>query len=222
MPAFPTMSDEEANGCADLTDSEPEDIGWAKSKSKALLRRCLLANVIPETLEPRFVWEMHPKTHAKWTGKKHSSFTSGLSRLRNAIKRDRGRKDRDKAACDRDRDRLKELRKNEPDKGPVWHRHPAAELLKQDVDAKKHLTMKPEDLHKTKEECREFDAKVFRKHTCQEADSRPKRTIRFAKKSKAWKHPELHVEHPRLQDDCNGGLSHDCSVACKGRRAGNR
>ena len=48
-----------------------------------------------------------------------------------------------------------------------------------------------------------------------EVDSRPKRTMRFLKKKKKWKYPELHKDHPRLQDGFTGGLTEDYSVAFK-------
>ena len=111
---------EEDHGCADLTDSDPENLEWAKSKSKALLRKLLLAKVLPEHLEPRHVWAMHPKTHAKWKGNKYSSFSGGLLRLRNAINRDRGRQEHDQGAFERDLQRLKNLQKDDP-QHPVWH-----------------------------------------------------------------------------------------------------
>jgi hypothetical protein len=65
-----------------------------------------------------------------------------------------------------------------------WHKSEANELLKKDIDADKHLLMKPALLHRTRKEYEEFTLEVFRKRIYQEVDSRSKRAYRFEKKNK--------------------------------------
>ena len=80
----------------------------------------------------------------------------------------------------------------------AWHRSAAAKLLKKDVDEGRNKIMTPLQLWLDRNEYKEFELEVFRKHIYQEVDSRPKRDIRFKKKKKRWKYPELHQEHPRM------------------------
>ena len=52
----------------------------------------------------------------------------------------------------------------------------------------------------TWEEYLALDLKCFWKHIYPEVDSRLKRAARFERKKRGWKYPELHANHPRLQD----------------------
>ena len=152
--------------------------------------------ITPE-MSPRAVFDLHPEEHSKWNYKNSSS---NLRTLRAAIDRDRGRMQRDAIAYGHDLESVKALRAP-TDKTP-WHRSPAFRLLKQDMDDGKHKQMKPKDLYESQPEYHtNFTLEEFRKHIYQEIDSRPKRDIRFERKKKAWLYPELHKDHPRLQQD---------------------
>ena len=94
--------------------------------------------------------------------------------------------------------RVKKLREANPVPTP-WHKSECPKLLKKDVDDGLHLTLKPKQLYAKREEYRAFTLTVFRNHIYQEVDSRPKREMRFERKKKVWKYPELHEDHPRLQ-----------------------
>ena len=74
-----------------LLTSTKEKKSWAKSESKALIRRKLLSGEIKLEMKPKEVWDLDKEVHSAWSGKKYSSFTSGLGRLRKGITRDRGR-----------------------------------------------------------------------------------------------------------------------------------
>jgi hypothetical protein len=58
---------------------------------------------------------------------------------------------------------------------PRYHGSTARAYLKADIDAKKHLKMKPEKLRSTKEVYQQFPKKVFRDHIYQETKARKQR-----------------------------------------------
>ena len=87
----------------------------------------------------------------------------------------------------------------DPEKVP-WHKSEAFKSLKEDVQAAEHKKKKPKDLHESKEEYKAFELDEFRPHIYQIADSEAKRAIRFERKKKAWKWPEVHEDHPRLKE----------------------
>ena len=55
---------------------------------------------------------------------------------------------------------------------PEWHLHKAKELLKTDMDANLHKTMKKKQLYESREEYKEFALDIFRGHIYQEDQSR--------------------------------------------------
>lgn len=187
------------------TAANGEQEAWEKSESKRLLRTELLSGAITDDMPPRAVFDMHPEVHGKWN---YSNWTGNLRSLRNAIKRDRNRMQRDAIAYGHDLAIVKEKR---PADAPTpWHRSPARALLKKDVDDGVHLTMTPKEMRdNTRDEYKAYDLSVFRKHIYQEVDSRPKRAIRFEKKKQAWKYPELHKNHPRNQASDGDGDDSD-------------
>lgn len=189
-----TMSTEPNS--APQQEEKEEQEKWEKSKSKALLRAGILSGEIRPNWPPKKVFNMNPEEHGKW---KYKSWTSNLSNLREAIERNRSCMQRDAIAYGHDLAIAKELRSQEVK--PVWHRTEAPKLLKQDVNEGKNHQMKPRELHQSRPEYMMFDLKEFRKHLYQEIDCRPKRAIRFERKKKAWKYPELHQDHPRLQNN---------------------
>jgi len=168
---------------------------WAKSKSKAILRRGIIDRTIANDMTPEQVFAMDPQEHGKW---KWQNWKTNLSNLREAIARDRGRMAADARDFGHDLARVKKLREANPVPTP-WHKSECPKLLKKDVDDGLHLTLKPKQLYAKREEYRAFTLTVFRNHIYQEVDSRPKREMRFERKKKVWKYPELHEDHPRLQ-----------------------
>ena len=84
-----------------------------------------------------------------------------------------------------------------------WHKTKCPKLLKQDIDEGKHLTMRPREMYNDPERkaYKDFPLSVFRNHIYQEIDCRPKREMCFERKKKSFKYPELHKDHPRLQDN---------------------
>jgi hypothetical protein len=66
---------------------------------------------------------------------------------------------------------------------PRWEGSSAQTLLHADIDDDKHTRMKPQILHGTREEYEAFELTVFRKHICQEVQTR-KFWVYMAKKKK--------------------------------------
>jgi hypothetical protein len=54
--------------------------------------------------------------------------------------------------------------------------------------------MTPSELRASRDEYKAFDKDVFRNHIYQEADSRPKRAWRFAKKNKNKSQAQMNLE----------------------------
>ena len=168
---------------------------WKDSKSKSILRVGILSGEITEEMKPKQVYQMREDEHGKWV---YTNWANNLRNLRATIKSDKERLMEDLAAYGHDIAIVKQQREGQ--KLP-WHKSPAAKLLKDDVKAGLDETKKPKQLHASRDEYKqEFGLTEFRKHIYQERDSKPKRDLRFERKKNAWKYPEIHKAHPRLQD----------------------
>ena len=171
---------------------------WEKSKSKAILRRDLLNNTIKPEMKPKQIFEMHPEEHGKW---EYANWTNNLRNLQAAYNRDNGRMVQDCLSYGHDPAIVNSLRLASADPGKIpWHKSEAFKSLKEDVRAGEHKKKKPKDLRQTKEEYKAFELDEFRSHIYQIADSEAKQEIRFERKKKAWKWPEIHEDHPRLKE----------------------
>lgn len=169
---------------------------WQNSAAKALLRAAILSGEITDDMLPKDVFNLCPEEHGKW---KYENWSASLARLRNSIARDRERMTRDVLSYANDLEIVQRGRDSSTTLVP-WHRSAACALLKADVKAGLHNQMKPQALYLTRREYHEhFQLKEFRRHIYQEVDKESKRAVRFEKKKKAWLYPELHKEHPRLQ-----------------------
>lgn len=179
-------------------DNDDEKEAWALSKSKAMLRMGLLNGSITSNMGPKQIYEMDLE-HSKWG---YTNWCNNLRNLRAAIERDRGRMARDCIAYGHDFAIVKEYQATNPRRQakPKWRGSEAERLLKIDVDNGKHLEMKPFFLHQTNEAYQMFDLAVFGKHIYQEIDRRPKQAIRFEKKKRGWKYPELHGNNDELRN----------------------
>lgn len=172
---------------------------WANSASKAILRAGILSGEIKPEMKPKQVFDLNPTQHGKWN---YQNWRSNLRTLRNAIKRDRDRMQKDCIAYGHDLAIIKGVRKNTT----PWHRSIASQFLKQDIRDGKHIGIKPAAFHKSRPAYEVFDLLEFWKHIYhQEVDAEPKRAIRFERKKKRWQYPELSKDHPRLQNSRNSG-----------------
>lgn len=167
---------------------------WAKSNSKAILRRGILNGTITSDMTPQQIRQMDKDKdeHAKWPW---NNWKNNLANLREAISRDRGRMATDAKDYGHDKAIVMKLRQGQ---AVPWHKTECPKLLKKDVDKNEYES--PQQLWLSREEYQAFNLTVFRNHIYQEIDSRPKREMRFERKKKSWKYPELHEGHPRLQE----------------------
>jgi hypothetical protein len=168
---------------------------WETSKSKALLRRGIIDRTIPSDMTPAAVFAMNPEEHGKWPRK---NWTNNLGNLRKAIERDRERMALDARDFGHDMAIVKKMHEKNPVPVP-WHKTHCPKLLKKDMDDGLHLELEPKQLYMKRKEYQAFTLTVFCNHIYQEVDCRPKREMRFERKKKGWKYPELHEGHLRLQ-----------------------
>ena len=141
---------------------------WGQSASKALLRADILRGLVTASTDFKTLYESHEE-HKKWI---YKNWKDGLTRLINAVDRDRGRMQADTLAYGHDLSIVQRGRTEAAE--AAWHRSPAFRLLKQDVDNKKHEELTPQQLWESRPEYLAFDLRCFRKHIYQEIDSRPK------------------------------------------------
>lgn len=160
-----------------------------------MLRTGLLSGEITEEMTPKQVYDgPNKEEHNKWP---YNNWSASLARLRAAIARDKSRMMVDVSNYSHDLAIVKSTR--QPGNKTPWHRTECPKLLKQDVNEGQHLKLTPVQFHQSRDEYKDFNLSVFRKHIYQEVDSRPKRDFRWEKKKKAWRYLELHDKHPRLQ-----------------------
>lgn len=78
-------------------------------------------------------------------------------------------------------------------------RSTASAQMKADIEAGKHLEMKPKKIYEGNPVYHDqFGLTTFRKHLYQRRDCEAKRAIRFEKKKARAKYPELLENHPRF------------------------
>ena len=170
---------------------------FANSASKAIMRGDVLRKNITRQTDPKDAYEMHDE-HDKWVFK---AWKDALTRMINAVEQDRGRMQRDVTSYGHDLKLVQDRRTEVAEK--AFHRSPAYRQLKEDVDNGLHEIFPPKDLWLKREAYQAFDLLCFRKHIYQEVDSRPKRALRFARKKKRYRYPELHTNHPRELNQAN-------------------
>jgi len=156
-------------------------VKWGKSKAKEMLADDIIKGEVLPAMAAKDAYEMREE----YKSFKYENFRTNLKNLREVIAKDFARMQQDSVDYVHDRELVKDLRNNNPllrPPCPNWHQSAARQLLKDDMTTGKHLTMKPMQLHATKQEHRMFPLDVFRNHIYQEADERAKRECRFKKK----------------------------------------
>jgi hypothetical protein len=141
---------------------------WKNSKAKELLSEDIIAGIVDEGMEYRSVYLMREDYH-KYNIKNFQV------NLRNLIKAIRGKQEAaksDQAALTRDNE-IKNARTQQLQHVPKrWNGSRAEELLGIDIKNGAHRTMTPRQLWHQREEYKEFDATIFRKHVHQESRRR--------------------------------------------------
>jgi hypothetical protein len=153
---------------SDASDKD-EDVEWADHPARKVLKQAFFDKEIPLDYkgQPRTIYDKF-KDHIAFKGMPYDGkFTGRLRSLRNQVKGRMTRVETDQLAYDN-------FRRNHPvqqysDAGQLrWAGSEAEFFLKQDMKAKLHEGVKPEEFWATREEYQLFDKKRFRKHIEQE------------------------------------------------------
>jgi len=150
----------------------PGWIDWKKSVCKRIVLDDLISGVLPleqSEMTAEEAWEVCYKHLAEFVSDQveFSQFKVRLEDHRKQVGGDLLRAQQDAAAVQHDRALFPRQERNA--RGElVFDMHPAKALLRADVQAGRHLTMKPEDLQATREEYMEFDKVKFRHRIYQE------------------------------------------------------
>jgi hypothetical protein len=147
-----------------MSNSKTKLPKWQDSDAKQQLVRDILDGKTDGKM-PKQVYEMH----AEYKNYKYKNFSPNFNRLKKALKNIQDRADEDEAAFLHD-ETLNLRANNKP--YPRWGGTVAERLLKIDIDAGKHNTMKPRELQATRPEYSPYPLKVFRDHVQQERRAR--------------------------------------------------
>ena len=147
------------------------DVDWRNHPARALLKEGFTSGTIPlnysKTIKPRGVYNIF-QNHEAFKGMPYDGdFTRRLRSLREQMQERADRVIEDKAAFD-------VFRKNHPKmthnaKGePRWEGSDAELYLKEDIDANRHIGLKPKAVQALRPEYGLFSLKKFRGHINQE------------------------------------------------------
>ena len=92
------------------TDKEEQE-KWENSKAKAILRSGLLKGTISLKTKPKEAWLMNPEEHGKWN---YKNWSQNFATLKNALRRDTTRMQKDCLSYGHDLALLKDYRKKKP------------------------------------------------------------------------------------------------------------
>lgn len=161
-----------------------ETIDWRKSDAKKLLYQDLVDGTIPLTvleMDPADVHWQRPE----YVEVPYDQFKDRLKDMRERISTERNQSELDEAGLARDRG-IFPKQAYDKDRGyPRWEGSAAQKWLKKDVDDGKHLeNYTPASFRLSREEYKEFPARVIGKHVSQEHELRKRN---FQNNSKGWK-----------------------------------
>ena len=161
----------------------PETKKWKESNARAILKNDIIADVIPEHMTSRQVWNSR-EIYQEYP---FAQFSTNLGTLRRACQKNKKRMEEDADFYGHDRAILDAMQRvsleNEATHRSIpWHRSPAKNLLKNDIKENKHLEMPPSQLRETREEYMAFSKRIFRDRIRQEVNSDHKKKWRIQKK----------------------------------------
>ena len=142
-------------------NNKPEP--WGKSEAKETVRKLLLADNFYMDVDEHELYQMS-ETFQVYP---EHRFVSNVKNLKKSIKTEKNWNEFEEAALIQDRQRFPKTEMT------YWNyiMYDTAEakpLLRTDIQNKKHTTMKPAQLHQTKDAYKKFPLDVFRKHIYQE------------------------------------------------------
>jgi hypothetical protein len=165
---------------------------WRESRAKMLLENDLKSGKIPLSsieMGPKEVYIQRPE----FSEFLYSNFQANLRSLRKTVQEKKNSSENDSAALLHDRNIHPKSGTNSNGE-QRWEGSDAQILIKQDVDNKLHLVMKPKHLYNTRPEYKNnFSLSVFRKHILQEVNRR--KFISYLEKKES-KNKKKVIENP--------------------------
>ena len=148
-----------------------EDIDWLNSEARQIILDDLESELLPldeEEVSADMAWEFY-RHLPEFVGPNISyiQFIERLAAHRQQVKKKFERSHREEAALAHDR-KLYPRQTHDHRGLPVFDLHAAKLLLRQDVIDKKHETMVPSELRKTRPEYCEFKQEIFKQRVYQE------------------------------------------------------
>ena len=149
--------------------------GWRYSEAKKLLKNSIIKGLLDnvDPLGPRFVYDIFmylPDFHEE-NYNDYDAFTRRYRDLKKSIDNKRERSALEEQALAHDR-AIYPVRPVDCRGIPRWDGSEAQKSLRADMDAKKHLEMKPSHLRVTNDEYKRFPLDCFRGHIDQEKEYR--------------------------------------------------
>jgi hypothetical protein len=145
---------------------------WGNSEAKEILQQDLLSGRIPfdgKEWTPQVVYDLPDRPQFRLYP--YKNFVTNLRNLRILIKGQTEYAASDVLALAHDR-RIYPVASVDQQGAPRWEGSSAQTWLSTDIDDGKHLAMKPQMLHCTREEYKAFKLTTFRKHILQEVTTR--------------------------------------------------
>jgi hypothetical protein len=148
---------------------------WRTSHAKVLLIKDIVDGTIDDDMAPKQVFVMRPEFQL-YT---YNNFATNLRNLRKTVAKQQDLADDDEAAFAHDE--LLGLRVNSKPY-PRWQGSVAEQLLKQDIDNGRHVSMKPRELKESRAEYGPYPGTIFRDHIHQELRARMERPYWLARR----------------------------------------
>jgi hypothetical protein len=160
--------------------ANPKKQKWATSEAKRLLRDAIIAG----TVKRGDAAEQVHKSNSEYTKWPIKNFKTNMNNLFDAIALDYKRMTEDCISYGKDLEIIMEYRRHNPLPQIPWHKSEAKTLLEKDMNNKKHIDMKPQELYESRPEYRAFSLGVFRGHIYQQQKKELNKDSRFQKKKK--------------------------------------
>lgn len=148
----------------------PDFISWRGSEARCLIIEDVVSGALPlyeSECTAEVAWDILYKDNVAFADVPFAQFKARLRDHRAQVKKSVGRSMHEEKCLMHDRSLFPRKLKNA--RGElVFDLHPAKDILREDVAAKKHVGIKPEVLWRSHPEYGEFDKDVFRGHLYQE------------------------------------------------------
>ena len=158
---------------------------WKNCEAKKVLKSLIESDEVYMNMPEEELYELSPKLFHPY---EKTRFISNVKNLKKVIKEEKRIVAFQEDALSKDRQSFP-VRETTSWGYRPWHTSEAKELLRQDVQQKTHSSsMKPSELHQSRDEYKAFPLKVFRKHIYQEEYAQLGRSYWMNKKEEKNRH----------------------------------